>query len=175
MEFLTDIFGMVLSGGATGLFGTLISLGAGYLKQRAEQVEKAAERAHELALLDLQMKKGDKETENELAIIQAQAEGAGFQMAYRHDMSIKAPGWVDAIRSLMRPGLTLLLLGLTVWIWLSMQHGSMDRVLVLVKTAEGGTDLYGFIVLSIVYLNTTAIAFWFGDRAVAKHLRGKVA
>lgn len=174
MGFLGDIFGMVVSGGATGIVGTLISLGAGFLKQKSEALEKGAQRKHELDLLDRQMMKGDKETENELKIVQAQSEGAGFQMAYRHDMSIKAPGWVDALRALMRPGLTLLLLGLTVVFWWNMTYGDMDRVLVLVKGAEGGTDLYGFIILSVVYLNTTAIAFWFGDRAVSKHLRGKV-
>ncbi len=154
----------LLSGGATGLAGTLLS---GMLTF----MEKRSARAHELEKLDRELAIMDREAENaaRLAVIEAEskemeAEWQALQQSYRQEATRLSSGespWlvlVDVVRGLMRPVLTLGLVGMVAWIYAGM---------------HGGETYAEVVVGTVLYLATAAVLWWFGSRQVEKALKFK--
>ena len=75
-------------------------------------------------------------------------------------------GFVDFIKGLIRPGLTMYLVGLTTWVsfkaWEIMQ---MDGVVMSISEA---TDIFSDITSIVIYLTVSCTLWWFGDRRMAK-------
>ncbi|MFC3228800.1 hypothetical protein ACFOGJ_16265 [Marinibaculum pumilum] len=139
-----------LFGGATGLIGTVIGKVFGWLELREKRKNMVIEQAHELALFDRQASLRRSEMENEAAIADTAAWQAGRVESYRHDMAAgETYKWVASIIRLTRPVLTLLLIGLTAYVFI--------RV--------GDLGIQADITAQIVYLASMAVAWWFGDRA----------
>ncbi len=153
---MLDLILSVLTGGATGLIGTIVGGIFDWLNAGREAKERQADRAHELALQRLQMERGDRETENELQIIQAQTDQAQLTASYRHDMAAgQGSQWVINVLRLVRPTLTFGLIVTTAWMWATME----------VDTTIDGQGLKAYIVHSTVYTASAAVLWWFGDRA----------
>ena len=141
IELLTTIFG----GGVSGLLGTAVTKYFGYLEAKQKQEERKEERKHELSLLDKQAELRAQEAESEQQI----AAWDAFAQSYNHDASTgKGSQWVINILRLVRPVLTLILLGLTGLIYFNLDD----------------TELQGVIVHGVVYTSTTAVLWWFGSR-----------
>lgn len=148
MGFL-DVILSVASGGATGLLGSLISGGMALFEGAQKRKDKALEFAHELALLDRQAALADQNAENELAIVNAETAGAIREASYQHDMASGRPHkWVVDVLKLVRPTLTVLLVGLT-WV-------------IYLTTADLG--IQAEVVSSVLFMTSSAGAWWFGDR-----------
>lgn len=75
-------------------------------------------------------------------------------------------GFVDFLRGLMRPLLTIYLTGLATWVtWKSYE------LLMLTKSAMTATeavDIFTDATSIVMYLTTTVICWWFGSRQMAK-------
>ncbi len=141
-----------LIGGVVGLLGNFLTRGADIFERSLERKEKAAERSHELVLLDMQMKAQREETENELLIIKQAADEATFTTSIRHDQSIRSSyKWVNAVRSLVRPTLTL---------------GLVLASYSIYYTADVGVK--AMITASLLEMTAAAIAWWFGSRSNQK-------
>lgn len=163
-----DLIGNAATGGVLGVVGSIIGGVTKYFQRKQEMEEAGRERAHELAMIEMQMKQGQSETENELKIIEAQV--AGQMKAGSYDLGIKhqgVSGWVNNIRSLFRPFLTL-----TLWV-LSMAALLLvtwplysDGAGVVILTAAETVDLIRYVVQSIVFSASAATLWWFGDRAL---------
>lgn len=139
-----------LFGGATGLIGTVVGKVFGWLELRERRKNMVLEQAHELALFDRQAALRGREMENEAAIADTAAWQAGRVESYRHDMAAgETYRWVASIIRLTRPVLTVMLIGLTGYVF--------------VQVADLGTRAE--VVSQIVYLASMAVAWWFGDRA----------
>lgn len=139
-----------LFGGATGLLGTVVGKVFGWLELRERRKALVIEQAHELALFDRQAALRQTEMESERALADTAAWQAGRVASYRHDMAAgETYRWVASIIRLTRPALTLLLLGLTGWVFL--------------RVSDLG--IQSDIVNQIVFLTSMAVAWWFGDRA----------
>ena len=78
-------------------------------------------------------------------------------------------GIVDFIKRLIRPGLTLYLVGLTTWITLIardiiIQANGKDL------TALQAKGIFENVTTIVIYLTVTCVTWWFGDRRMAKFL-----
>lgn len=141
MEFLISL----ISGGATGLLGTLIGRIVSFYetKQKFQQ---------ELKLLELQAKIGAEEGERELAIAQAKAASDLRVSSYAHDSETgQGSQWVTNTLRLIRPALTLMLVMAVIMLWFTAEQFEVD-----IRTQ---------VVVAIIYLATSAVTWWFGDRA----------
>ena len=184
MEILTGI-GAVLTGAAGGVAGGLFGVVGKWLARKQEieadrqQMERDDKsRAHEIALLKLQMESRTEETERERDLAREAGSWKGLTASLKADAAAAAgilPNWVRSARSLARLVFTLVLGGLTLWIWrdliAAIESGSGSLTAVLPPDATEG--LLRYIVYSVVFSFSTAVAWWFGDRAMtppgAKH------
>ena len=173
MDWLGEIGGLfanVASGGLFGLIGSIIGVGAKYLQERQRQAWAEREMTHELRLLDLEMQRTTAETEQELAIVSQAGAWEGVRSTVAADAAglAASPSWVNAIRSLFRPVLTG---GLVVIVWLiwsdlmaAIETGD-GNLLVLFTEAEI-KDVLRYIIQAVVFAATTAVVWWFGERAM---------
>lgn len=148
-----DIIGTVLTGGATGIIGSIFGKVLGFVE--AWQQEKEDQREHErtLQMLEAQHKWRSADLENERLIVEEEQAGKVKSASFRHDISagISYP-WVAAILRLIRPVLTI---GLIAILWLIWKN-TTD----VAQREE--------IVLSVIYMSSTAVLWWFGDRAMRR-------
>lgn len=141
----------VLTGGATGLLGTVITKIFGIFETKQKMAEKALDYQHELALVEAQSKARATEMENEAAIAETNASAMIRAKSYDYDAAGAEPHtWVTDVIRLTRPALTFMLVifsGLIV--------------------AFNGSDhaLLATVVDQVLYLTATAVTWWFGDRA----------
>ena len=77
-------------------------------------------------------------------------------------------GIVDFIKRMIRPSLTLYLVGLTTWItyiaWKIMETHNQQL------TSKQATDIFDQVITIVIYLTVTCVTWWFGDRRMAKFL-----
>jgi hypothetical protein len=138
-----EILGLVFGGGATGLLGTLFGRVAGYY-------EKKQTFEHELALLDKQASMRMAEMENEAAIADSNAAMQIRTASYAHDTGTGKPSrWVVNTLRLVRPALTAYLIFLVTMIFFATKDGNIVEQ----------------VVATALYLATSSITWWFGDRS----------
>ena len=153
----------VSSGGLFGLIGSAVGVVAKYFQERQRQKWEKEKWAHEKDLLKLQMERGDRETENELAIVEANGSWGGLRD------SIQAAGkitdvhrWVNDIRALFRLILTLVLWGIATWMFCQVVDGKLQVWFSEMEIK----DIVRYMVYSTFFMAGTAAGWWFGDRAL---------
>jgi len=145
------VISSVLTGGATGLIGSLLSKGIGIFEAGQKRKDKALEYEQELKLLDKQAALRTAETENELAIANAETAASLREASYSHDNSVGKPHrWVVDVLRLVRPVLTAFLLILVGGIYFTTNDFAMKA---------GVID-------SILFMTSSAVTWWFGDRSL---------
>ncbi|MEM1147891.1 MAG: hypothetical protein AAGH49_08870 [Pseudomonadota bacterium] len=149
---MADIIGLAASaasGGVFGLLGTALGRIASMFERRQNMAHETRRWQHELQLLELQQSAAQQETEAELQISQTEASWAGLQASLAADAAIAASyRWVDAVRGLTRPLLTVLLWMITAAIWAFAYAADRSSI---VETAT--------------FAATAATLWWFGDRS----------
>lgn len=152
-----DIGSLVSSGLGGGLFGLIGNLGSkivGLFEAKQTFAQKKEEWAHEERLLDMQTKAKVEETESELSIAASSGSWGGLTESLKSETAIGATyPWVNAVRALVRPALTLGLAGFLCAAFFAMTPGDIDRA---------------YVADSLVFAAVTAIVWWFGDRAPKK-------
>ena len=146
-DFLTT----VISGGATGILGSVLGKAFSFLDSWQEEKKAKNDHARTMDMARLQSELRSEELESELGIVEAQAAGEAKTASYQHDMSagISYP-WVAAILRLVRPFLTFALIGLMLFIYIRISDLAQQES----------------IIQSVIFLNSTAVLWWFGDRAM---------
>lgn len=170
MDWLTGIFDATLTGGITGLVGTVFT---GWMTFK----EKAADRAHQVVMRNLDME--ERKIEADLAIKHVNAENEGkialaemgaFSASFGSDRATYSVGsdstmllFVDAVRGLMRPILTMVLVVITGWLTFEVVEslGGWGSV----KADYARTILDGMI-NTLLFCTATAVTWWFGSRAL---------
>jgi len=177
-----DILGMigsVLSGGVTGLVGVVIQRIADYKMMQLRIEENAQKHRNELELrtedrltLKLEYEGKDKVAATEAAGLEAVADASALEASFKMEPSMYSAGqrlnpkqrWVfillDAIRGIIRPGLTVYLCALTTYIW--MQVSAKLGIVDLPPAAV--LEVWKLVVATILYLTTTCVLWWFGTR-----------
>jgi hypothetical protein len=79
---------------------------------------------------------------------------------------------VDVLRALMRPTLTIYLVGLSTYItylaWEIIQKAGMEAI-----TGTQALDIFQTVTSTIIFLAVSSVTWWFGDRTMAKYLEKK--
>jgi hypothetical protein len=77
-------------------------------------------------------------------------------------------GFVEFFKGIMRPGLTLYLIGCSTWItWMAWEI--MQKV-GLAMNATQAVSIFTEVTSIIIYLTVSCVTWWFGDRRIAKYL-----
>jgi len=149
---MLDLLGTVLTGGATGIIGSVLGKAFSFLDYWIDEKKADSEHERTLALLDLQNKIGAEETEREMAVADAKYAADQRVAAYHHDASVGVSStWVVDILRLVRPALTLLLILMVGYLY--------------TQSVEAGRAT---IEASVIYMCSSAVLWWFGDRAMRK-------
>ena len=149
-----EIIASVSSGGATGIIGSAIGTVGRFLEKKQELKQMKLEFDQELQLQELQITARKDELESEQAIVQVQADSDIKTASYAHDASYGiATPIIASILRFVRPVLTFGLLGFSGYIFFSVQE---DPTVVRELSNQ------------IMFLTTTAVAWWFGDRSLRK-------
>ena len=143
-----------LSGGLFGLLGNVAGKVIGIFEAREVFAQKKEEWGHEERLLDMQMKAKAAETEQELAVTASSGSWSGLGDSLKAETAIGVSyPWVNAVRALVRPCLTVGLGGFLCAAFFALGPSDAAR---------------GAISDSLVFAAVTAIVWWFGDRAPKK-------
>lgn len=149
MEDIIGISASAAGGGLFGLIGTSLGRVAGFFEKRQSNAHEARRWRHETALIELQSKTNAKAAEADLAKLNTTGRWSGLADSLKADAGIAGSyNWVNAVRALTRPTLTLLLWAIATLIWFSAESSERSTI---VETAT--------------FAATAATLWWFGDRA----------
>lgn len=178
---LLGAIGSAAGGGVFGLLGTGIKH---WFDHQAEQAKRQFELAmrkmdrEEMQLEhELQMQTIEKQTERDIAIAHQdrlsleaqvageveQAELAMRRESYANDKATYGGGFVDAIRGLMRPVLTLYFALLMALITYQLMQITGNQV-----GAANADYLLKQVINTCIFLATTSVTWWFGSRPVKR-------
>ena len=161
----------IIGGGITGLVGAGLTAWTEYKKQESlfTHEEKMAELDQAMTKLELQGRLRIAETESQAH--QEVAASKALQTSYMADKAQYAVGrkasnsqwfvWVDVVRGLVRPTLTLyMMVVVTLIYW---------QIMDLVGGIEGldstaAYSMLGGVIDSLLYITTTIVLWWFGSR-----------
>ena len=155
---MAELIGLAASaagGGVFGLLGTVIGRAAGYFEQRQSQAHERARWQHEshLAGLELQARREESEAAERLAETSGRWQGLAASMQAEASIG-ESYAWVNAVRALTRPVLTLLLWLITWLVFLASPETEQAKI---VETAT--------------FAATAATLWWFGDRGAQRNAR----
>lgn len=169
----TIITGALSLFGSAG-FGSILGMAGAWLTKREERENAKLKYAHDIEMQKLRVEELKAEQSHELAIAdkeiqRAQTEGqikvelgelGSFSQSLK-EQTMKYGGWVDKVRGLIRPLITVYLLGLMSYIamslWIEMSGlAAFDR-------AELFT-LFSDVINKLTFLTCTCILWWFGGR-----------
>jgi len=148
---MSDVLGLAASaagGGVFGLFGTALGRAAAFFEQRQKNAHERARWTHELELAAHARAAASEARADTLTQTTEEGRWAGLTASLQADNAI-APSyrWVDAIRGLTRPILTL-----TLWV---------IAVAIYASAPEAGRSQ---ITETATFAATAATLWWFGDR-----------
>ena len=178
MEGLADIlggvFGAVSSGGVFGFLGSIAGAVTKHYQEKQRQAWEQKKWAHETEMHRLNMEQQAAETEQEMMLISQSGAWAGLSASVAADAAIGTADvhkWVNDVLSLFRPFLTLTLIAIGGWwFWsiLDLMSGNADQTWLAVVFDETVLrDLVVYMVQSVFFAMSTAIVWWFGDRAMS--------
>lgn len=187
---LMDIFSTVIAGGATGLIGSVITTGFNFFNQKQKNKQ-------ELAVLELESKIMIQETQAEIAVTAAKVAGEiqnteaetfresvqqnAVKALSEETLTSLAEGkgtrWVaafiafllgllDFIKGMIRPSVTVYMLVLTTMFYMSAKS-IVDKAGIEMSLTEAQA-LMQHIVSTGLYITTTVIFWWFGERGPAR-------
>lgn len=147
-----DWFGLAASaagGGVFGVIGTALGRVAGFFEARQQHEFERAKWSHEVELMKLNMDVRRVEAETQIDVQNVQGSWEGLKASLEAEAAVPASyPFVNAIRALTRPALTLLLWAITAMVFFNVGEVLRERV---VETA--------------VFAATAATLWWFGDRS----------
>ena len=155
---MADIAGLAASaagGGLFGLVGTAIGRIAGLVEARQAQAHERARWVHETELQKLRIEADAAGQEAELRKTEAAGAWAGLSASLAAEAAIgESYKWVNAVRALTRPILTVLLWGITGAVFMGADEAGQAGI---VDTAT--------------FAATAATLWWFGDRGPRRKVR----
>ena len=178
MEGVAGLAASTVLGGLTGVLGSLINRGFGLWELREKRKDRQLEIAHaergwghEKALHELQLRARAAETEQELAVAEqalqtaaVQGSWAGLEASLQAEARIGASyRWVEAVRALVRPSLTVLLWMIVLALFAMALTGELPT--------QTAAEVVETVVQAATYGAVTALAWWFGDRAPGRAKR----
>ncbi len=155
---MLDTILTILTGGATGLLGTLISGATSYFERRQRNRHELELRRIDLEITRSELAHVERVSAAEAESAETRAELAAVAASHRSAAvrwSTGDSGWlvlVDVVRGLMRPVLTIASLAAAVTIYWSLPF------------APSGEEIAARVVDTVLYIATTTVLWWFGTR-----------
>ncbi len=171
----------LLSGGVTGLLGSAVQSVFAFLGKKQDIKLKQMEFDQQISLRKIDAELMDKEWANKTAVAKIEADmkvGVEDSKAFGKSVWQEPDAYsaratltpfdsallvmLDFFKGLIRPGLTLYLCAITTLIYIEAKalvalHGTL-------MTAEQAYSVYELIISTILYLTTTVVLWWFGQR-----------
>lgn len=142
-------------GGVFGLAGTVIGRLAGFFERRQDHAQERARWQHEKAFAELTMRAKAEAAASEERLAETTGAWTGLTASLQAEAAIgESSKWVNAVRALTRPLLTLLLWLITGLVWLGAE--AADRASIVETTT---------------FAATAATLWWFGDRGLRREAR----
>ena len=147
------VFGAILTGGATGLLGTVSSGLFDYFKQKQRNRHTLAMMMEERKTLELEIQGRERVAVIEAESAQEIAASKAFAASYQTDQARYSKGdhpalvWVDVTRGFTRPVITVALVAITTAFYFT-----------------AGEETQRQVVASVLYVTTAAVLWWFGTR-----------
>jgi hypothetical protein len=139
-----------LGGGLFGLVGNVASKVIGIFEAREVFAQKKEEWGHDERVLDMQAKAAAAANAQALATTAASGSWSGLSESLKAEGAIGASyAWVNAVRALVRPALTIGLCGFLAAAFFALSPSDAVR---------------SEISDSLVFAAVTAVVWWFGDR-----------
>lgn len=174
----------LISGGATGLLGSVISNVTDYFEAKQK-------RKHQLEMRKLDLEEMDREYSFQKGMAEQeqnfQLEERSYDIqekSYDHDSAAYSKGlqiekwwlkamlvFVDFVRGLVRPALTIFLIWL-VWDTRHEVQAVIDAAGMSAISPEKAMATYTMVIDMILYMASTAMAWWFGTRPKSKKKDG---
>ena len=149
MEEIAGLTASAAGGGIFGLVGTALGRLAGYFETRQNQRHERERWGHEARLAEMRQAARIAETEAERELAETSGRWAGLKASMQAEAAIgESYPFVNAVRGLTRPALTLLLWLIAGGIWLGADPGGRTSI---TETAT--------------FAATAATLWWFGDRS----------
>jgi hypothetical protein len=170
-----DWLSLLSNSGLSGVLGGLTGLVGGAISKHQELKRMRLEFAHEENLANLTLQEMEHEQNHELKMASKQTERASLEgqiaigsveaeaFASSVDKAFSPVGdhWVDAVKGLMRPVITLFLLIVTAWLTAEI-WGAVGGLGAL--TEKELTSLFQYVVKQIVFLAVLSTSWWFAAR-----------
>ncbi len=155
LDWLLSAGAAALSGGATGIIGTVISKAFGFFEDKQSHQHKVELKRLELEELKAmaQAEQASAETRQEWQALRASYKEAATRLSSGQS---KALVYVDVVRGLTRPVLTLLFLVLTGAIFFTLVPPVLET--------ESMLAIGDRIIDTVLYLTGLTVSWWFGTR-----------
>lgn len=151
----------ILSSSAVGTaLGGLFS----WLTRMEERKAQAVKNAHEISMLSMQMQADAEKAKAAVELAKTQGELAAFTESQKTGLVHTGIRLVDAVVGMMRPALTVMLFLMTCWL-ASKIYRRVDGI-EGIPTSDA-VDIWRHLVYELVFLTSTAVAWWFGSRPTA--------
>ena len=164
---MIDALMAILTGGATGLLGTALGFAAEYLTARQTHAYEVELRRFDMELARVEAASAERAAAAAAETAESAAAWSALEASYRESGarlgSADSPWltFVDVVRGLLRPLLTLGSLALVAAMYFTL--GSTDIEIL---------DIRPRIVDTALYVATTCVLWWFGARSLDKRARG---
>lgn len=169
---MLEILGALVSGGATGLLGSAVSAFTKFKLQKLQN-------DFEIAKIEKETEQMRMEQETRMAVADIEATtkketsaDSLVEASYAHDTAAYATGtkardskafiFLDFVRGMVRPLLTIYLMVLSTW--LTVEVFSILNGLENAISAEQAYTLVQQAIATILYLTSTIVLWWFGTR-----------
>jgi len=163
MGAILGLVGNALSGGLLGLVGTGIHAFLAYKDTQEKNRHELAMRKMDIEEISqeaaLRLKQTETEIAGQQAITETKADADIRAASYSADKATYGITWVDALRGVMRPLITLYTLGLMTWIGMLLYQATGGEI-------PNAADLWSKIVGAIILMATTCVTWWFGSRRI---------
>jgi len=142
------ILGSFLAGAGGALINKVLGMADDHLKHKRELEAAVLDRAHELKVVELDMSARMAQYDHEVDVVERESASKALTGSYSHASSIRSSyPWVDAVRALVRPTLTLVLVVYLIVIYLTAEEMTVSA-----------------LSAAIVELTFLAVGWWFGGR-----------
>lgn len=156
MSFLTIVGDLFAGGGFTGMVSAGVGAYAKHKQLKLELEHKRKEWAYDYRMQELQNQSDRAMAEQDLLIAAEKGASSAFNAAIEAESKItnsKTHMWVNDVRALFRPTLTMVL-----WI--------MVFIVIFSGVVESKSEAVRTIVSALVQASAAATGFWFGSRAI---------
>lgn len=164
-----DAIASVLTGGATGLLGSVITRIADHKAKKAEYDHEARMKELDAAIMAQEWAHRTQVASIEAEAVVEKADAEAFSKSFnepeRYSDGVKPTkwqGWVlialDAVRGSVRPGLTVYLCALVTYLYWD------AHTIIPGLDINAATILVDKIVNTVLYLTTVVVCWWFGTR-----------